>query len=142
MLLTLVIAVCAVATWIVPSGEYDRETRMVDGRERTLLVPGTFQHIDKNYSLKGVVLKDPAEGKASPIGLQSFLSAIPRGMESAADIIFFIFMIGGTFGILQRTGVITASLNRLLGALGHRAAWLTVALMVVHGGGKFDTGDG
>nr|MEE4269299.1 hypothetical protein [Candidatus Krumholzibacteria bacterium] len=142
VLLTLVIAVCAVATWIVPSGEYDRETKVVDGRERTLLVPGTFQHIDKNYSLKGLVLKDPVEGKASPIGLQSFLSAIPRGMESAADIIFFIFMIGGTFGILQRTGVITASLNHLLGGLGHRAAWLTVALMVAMAAGGSTLGMG
>ena len=117
VLLTLVIAVCSAATWIIPSGRYDRETRVMDGRERTLLVPGTFQHLDKNYSLKGIILKDEVEGKASPIGLQSFLSAVPRGMESAADIIFFIFMIGGTFGVLQRTGVITASLNRLLGKM-------------------------
>ncbi len=142
VLLTLVIAVCSVATWIVPSGEYDRETKVVDGRERTLLVPGTFQHFDKHYSLKGLVLKDHVEGKASPIGLQSFLSAIPRGMESAADIIFFIFMIGGTFGILQRTGVITASLNHLLGGLGHRAAWLTVALMVAMAAGGSTLGMG
>ena len=131
VLLTLVIAVCAVATWIVPSGHYQRQTRDMDGHERTLLVPGTFEHVDKHYSLKGVLLKDEAPGKASPIGLQSFLSAIPRGMESAADIIFFIFMIGGTFGILQRTGVITASLNRLLGRLGHQGPALTVALMII-----------
>jgi uncharacterized ion transporter superfamily protein YfcC len=131
VLLTLVIAICAVATWIVPSGQYERQTREVDGTERTLLVPGTFEHVDKHYSLKGVILKDEVEGKASPIGLQSFLSAIPRGMESAADIIFFIFMIGGTFGILQRTGVITASLNLLLAGMADKAAILTIVLVVV-----------
>jgi uncharacterized ion transporter superfamily protein YfcC len=140
--LTLVIAISSVATWIVPSGEYDRETKEMDGRERTLLVPGTFQHIDKHYSLKGLILKDEVEDKASPIGLQGFLSAIPRGMESAADIIFFIFMIGGTFGILQRTGVITASLNKLIGGMGHRASWLTVALMVVMAAGGSTLGMG
>ncbi len=131
VLLTLVIAISALATWVIPSGSYQRETKSVGGHERTLLVPGTFEHIDKHYSLKGVFLTDEAEGKASPVGLQGFLSAIPRGMESAADIIFFIFMIGGTFGVLQRTGVITASLNRLLGRMGDRAAVLTVVLMVI-----------
>lgn len=131
VLLTLVIAACSVATWFVPSGQYERETKVMDGRERTLLVPGTFEHIDKHYSAKGLLLKDEVQGKASPIGMQSFLSAIPRGMESASDIIFFIFMIGGTFGILQRTGVITASLNKLLGKMGGQAAGLTIALMVI-----------
>ena len=131
VLLTLVIAISSVATWFIPSGAYERETKLVDGHERTLLVPGTFEHIDKHYSIKGFFLKDPVEGMASPISLQSFLSAIPRGMESAADIIFFIFMIGGTFGILQRTGVIAASLNRLLGKMGNQAALLTVVLMVI-----------
>jgi uncharacterized ion transporter superfamily protein YfcC len=142
VLLTLVIAISALSTWIIPSGSYQRETRMVGGHERTLLVPGTFEHIDKHYSLRGVFLTDAAEGKASPVGLQGFLSAIPRGMESAADIIFFIFMIGGTFGILQRTGVITASLNSLLGRMGDRAALLTVVLMVIIAAGGSTLGMG
>ncbi len=28
-----------------------------------------------------------------------FLTSVPKGMEEAADIIFFIFIIGGVFGI-------------------------------------------
>lgn len=131
VLLTMVIFVCSLFTWVVPSGQYDRETKMVEGKERTLLVPGTFEHVDKQLSLKGALLGDPVEGKATPIGIQSFLSAIPRGLEAAADIIFFIFIIGGTFGILQRTGVITASIGRLLNKLGDRGPLLTVVLMVV-----------
>jgi uncharacterized ion transporter superfamily protein YfcC len=131
VLLTGVILVCAVATWIVPSGSYERQTREVDGRERTLLVPGTYRHIDKHYSLQGAVLGDEADGKASPVGLQGFLTAVPRGMEAAADIIFFIFIIGGAFGILQRSGVITAAIGKLLGRLGHRGPLLTAVLMVV-----------
>jgi len=131
VLLTLVILVCAASTWIVPSGRYDRATKVVDGRERTLLVPGTFTHLDKHYSLRGALLGDEAEDKASPVGLHGFLTAIPRGLEEAADIIFFIFIIGGTFGILQRTGVITASLERMLARLGDRGPLLTVVLMTV-----------
>lgn len=131
VLLTLVILVSSVFTWIIPSGSYRRETRMIDGHERTLLVPGTYEHIAKNISLKGVLLDDPVEGKATPIGLKSFLTAIPRGLEAAADIIFFIFIIGGAFGILQRTGVITAAIGRLLHKMGDRGPLLTGVLMVV-----------
>jgi len=131
VLLTLVVFVCALCTWIVPAGDYDRETKVVDGHERTLLVPGTYHHLDKHVSLRGIVLDDPVAGKATPVGLQGFLSAIPRGLEAAADIIFFIFIIGGTFGILQRTGVITASVGRLVNRLGDRGPTLTIVLMLV-----------
>ena len=46
--------------------------------------------------LKGLddafVRLDTVEGKASPVGIHGFLTAIPRGLEAAADIIFFIFI--------------------------------------------------
>ncbi len=131
VLLTIVVFVCSLFTWVVPSGQYDRETKLVEGKERTLLVPGTFEHVEKHISIRGALLGDPVEGKATPVGAQSFLSAIPRGLEAAADIIFFIFIIGGTFGILQRTGVITAAIGRLLNKLGDRGPALTIVLMVV-----------
>ena len=41
VLLTLVILVCSLFTWIVPSGQYQRETKVIEGHERTLLMPGT-----------------------------------------------------------------------------------------------------
>ena len=107
VLLTGVILVCCLLTYIVPSGSYDRERRLVEGKERTLLVPGTYKPIEKHISVRSVILGEEVEGKATPVGLHGFLTAIPRGMEAAADIIFFIFMIGGVFGILQRTGEIT-----------------------------------
>ena len=142
VLLTLVIAVCAVSTWIVPSGQYERETKEIDGHERTLLVPGTFEHLEKNYSVQGLLLGDEIEGKATPVGLHGFLTAIPRGLEAAADIIFFIFIIGGAFGILQRTGVITAAVGKLLGRLTHRGALLTVVMMAVFAVGGSTLGMG
>ena len=142
VLLTFVILAAAIATWIAPSGEYQRETKTIDGHERTLLVPGTYEHLDKHYSLEGLLLGDEVEGKASPVGLHGFLTAIPRGLEAAADIIFFIFIIGGAFGILQRTGVITASLGRLLDHLGDRGPLLTAVLMFVMAAGGSTLGMG
>ncbi|MCP4290617.1 MAG: putative basic amino acid antiporter YfcC [bacterium] len=142
VLLLGVIAVCSVLTWVIPSGSYDRETKSIEGHERTLLVPGTYQPIEKHRSLEAAILGDEVEDKASPIGLVTFLAAVPRGLEEAADIIFFIFIIGGTFGILQRTGVITASIDRLLRKLGNRSSVLTGVLMVVLGIGGSTLGMG
>ena len=142
VLLTMVILVSAAATWVIPSGEYQRERKIVEGHERTLLVPGTFEHLDKHYSVQGLLMGDEVEGKATPVGLHGFLTAIPRGLEAAADIIFFIFIIGGTFGILQRTGVITATLGRLLDKLGDRGPLLTVVLMFVMAAGGSTLGMG
>ena len=142
VLLTMVILICSALTWVIPSGSYQRETREIEGHERTLLVPGTFQHVEKHISLKGILLDDPVEGMASPIGLKGFLTAIPRGLEAAADIIFFIFIIGGAFGILQRTGVITAAIGKLLHKLGDRGPLLTTVLMVVMAAGGSTLGMG
>jgi uncharacterized ion transporter superfamily protein YfcC len=131
VLLSLVILVCAAATWVVPSGQYERQTREVSGVSRSLVVPGTYEPVAKHHSLRGAVLGEDVPDRATPVGLMGVLSAIPRGMEAAADIIFFIFVIGGVFGILERTGVITATVGGLLSRLRHRGAVLTVVLMTV-----------
>jgi len=51
-------------------------------------------------------------------------------MEEAADIIFFIFIIGGVFGILQKTGTIMAFIQKLLDMFGHSANLLVIILMI------------
>ena len=73
-----------------------------------------MRKIPKAVSLKSVTLGDSKEGYAYPVSAVGFLSAVPRGMEAAADIIFFIFIIGGVIGILRATGVITATITMLL----------------------------
>jgi uncharacterized ion transporter superfamily protein YfcC len=115
---------------------------LIGGTERTLVKPGTFREIPKHYSLRGITLGDEASGKASPVGLHGFLTAIPRGLEQSADIVFFIFLIGGVFGILQRTGTIPAVLRKLMDHLGHSATWLTIVIMVVVGIGGSTLGMG
>lgn len=132
-LLTGVILVCSLLTWVMPAGSYQREKRLIGNSERTMVVPGTFQTIPKHYSIKAIVFGDSVEGSASPVSVQQFLSAIPRGMEKAADIIFFIFIVGGVFGILQRTGTLASLVNALLQRFRHSKTLLTVVLMVTIG---------
>ncbi len=131
VLLTAVILFCSILSYLIPSGSYQRETRTYGNLTQTVVIPGTFQQQPKHFTLKGVILGDPADGKATPVSLVEFLSAIPRGMKEAADIIFFIFIIGGVFGILQRTGTIAAIIQKLLDQFANSGPILTIVLTAV-----------
>ena len=130
-LLTIVVFICSLLTYVIPSGFYERESKQVGSVTRTVVIPGTYKELAKHFSIEGIVIEEKVDGEASPVSLFGFLSAIPRGMEEAADIIFFIFIIGGVFGILQKTGTIMAFIQKLLDVFGHNANLLVVILMVV-----------
>ena len=130
VLLTVLVFVVSLASYVVPSGRFERETRLIEGRERTLIVPGTFAEVPKAVSVRGVLIGgDAPDGFAQPVSVRGFLSAIPRGLVESADIVFMIFIIGGSFGILQRSGTIAATIGRLLDMFGQSAPLLTVAVM-------------
>ncbi len=132
VLLISVIFVCSVLTYIIPSGNYEREKKtLANGQSKTVVKPGSFTKLSKHISSEGIIIGDSAEGKASPTSILGFLTAVPRGMEQAADIIFFIFIVGGVFGILMRTGTITALLHKLLARFSDSGPQLTIVLMVV-----------
>lgn len=142
-LLTGVVLFSSVLTWIIPSGSYDRETIQVGQLERNVIVPGSYEKIPKHYSIEGALISESEEGMASPVGAQGFLSSIPRGMEAAADIIFFIFVVGGVFGILQRTGAIVGGIHRLLTRFKNSGPLLTILLMtaIAIGGSTLGMGE-
>lgn len=130
ILLTGVVFACSVLTYFINSGEYERETKQVGTLTRTIVIPGTYHELPKHISPMGVIIGDEVKGEASPVSLFGFLSSVPRGMEEAADIIFFIFMIGGVFGILQKTGTIMAFVQKLLDIFGNSSALLVIILML------------
>lgn len=129
-LLTMVVFICSIFTYIITSGKYEREKIQVGSLTRNVVVPGTYKELPKHFSAKGIIIGEEVEGKASPVSFFGFLSAIPRGMEEAADIIFFIFIIGGVFGILQKTGTIMAFIQKLLEMFGHSSNLLVIILMI------------
>ena len=133
VLLTAVVFLCSALSYVIPSGSFERITKQIGPVSRTLVIPGTYQEQAKDYSVKGALLGDDSGTGAAPVSLIGFLSAIPRGMEDAADIIFFIFIIGGVFGILQHTGTITAFLQKLLDLFGDKPNLLVIILMMTVG---------
>lgn len=103
--------VAAIATYIVPANQFDR----VDG-------PGGREVIDpESYS------SVPA-APASPL---EFITAVPRGLMDAGEVVFFTFIIGGAFMVVRRTGVIEIALDRLLMVFSTRRVLLIPVLMVV-----------
>ncbi|MFY0652573.1 MAG: YfcC family protein [Cyclobacteriaceae bacterium] len=131
VLLTIIILVVSLFSYVVPSGSFERKEMEIGTIKRIVVVPGSYKPIPKHYSLKGVFIGDEVEGKATPIGLLGFLSAIPKGLESSAEIIFFIFLIGGIFGVIKKTGTITASIQTLISRYGNSGPLLTIILMMV-----------
>jgi len=131
VLLAGVIFVCSLLTYVIPSGTYERETISVRGLTRTVMVPGTYEKTPKHISLESVTLGEEVEHKASPVSLVGLLTAIPRGMESVADIIFLIFIVGGVISVIQRTGTISAVIQALLNRFSNSGPVLTIVLMTV-----------
>lgn len=142
VLLTTFILFCSLLTYIIPSGVYHRKTVSIGESTRTIVVPGTYEKLEKEISLKGVIIGSQNDKKARPVSIINFLTAIPRGMEDMADIIFLIFIVGGVLGILQRTGTITAVIHSLLIRFSGSGPLLTIILMVATGIGGSTIGMG
>jgi uncharacterized ion transporter superfamily protein YfcC len=94
----LLIVLAAVLTWIVPGGSYKRREEIVNNKPREVVVQGSFSYEPaKPQTLE--VFTAPLEGFAK---------------RMAAEIIVFIFLVGGSFYVLNETGAITAGLNKLV----------------------------
>jgi uncharacterized ion transporter superfamily protein YfcC len=79
------IILCAVLTWIIPGGEFKRETVVVNGIPREVIQSQSFEFVESN------------------IQTWQIFSAFFEGFVSTANIIAFILMIGGAFWILNES---------------------------------------
>lgn len=89
VLIGSLLIITAALTWIIPGGEFERET--VNGRE--VVKEGSFRYTDSN-----------------PQSIDDLLFAPIRGFERAAEIIAFIFIVGGAFGVFQKTEAVNAAI--------------------------------
>ncbi|MGK7396848.1 MAG: YfcC family protein [Candidatus Cyclobacteriaceae bacterium M3_2C_046] len=129
--LSAIILFCSILTYIVPSGQYERTTKTYNQIEQTVIVPGSYQEIPKYFSLIGLVLGVNIEGKASPTSLLGLFSSIPKGMNQAASLIFFVFTIGAVFNLIQSTGTINIIVFKLLRKFKNSPILLTFILFTV-----------
>ena len=144
ILLTFIILVFSILSYIIPSGKFQTEkVKLSGGSSRTVLVPGTYKKIKKDITLEGLIIQKPnTKDSVTPVSLMGFLSSIPLGMNKAAQIIFFIFLVGGVFGILDKTGTIVAIINSVLKYTKKSHVLLTIICMVLIGIGGSTIGMG
>jgi len=107
------IVLAAVATWFVPGGTFEREWVHRSGVEAEVVVPGSFQF-----------------GDSHPQVLEVFTAPI-NGALRLANIIFFIFMVGGSFYVLNETQAIAAGIHRLVTMLKGREYLVIPTVMTV-----------
>ena len=90
------IVLAGILSWIVPGGEFARETKVVNGIERQVVVPDSFQTVE-----------------SQPQTWQVF-SSIFQGFKRTHEIIFYILMIGGAFWMLNESKALDAAIFSFL----------------------------
>jgi uncharacterized ion transporter superfamily protein YfcC len=92
ILIYIMVVLTVVATWLIPGGEYQRVEK--DGR--TVPVAGSYHRVE-----------------SAPQGLDGLFVSPAKGFVAAAMIIAIVFICGGAFNIIQKTGAITAVIHNL-----------------------------
>jgi len=114
------VLLAAVASHVLPPGEYDRRDDPVTARQ--VVVAGTYHTVAPR-----------------PVGAFQALVAIPRGMADAAAVIFFVFLIGGAFTVVDATGALRQGVDWLVRRFGHSEALIIpVASLTFALGGVLD----
>ncbi|PWF39398.1 YfcC family protein [Massilia glaciei] len=118
VLLFAILAMIALATWLVPGGKY--ETHVVNGR--TLVDAGSFHYV-----------------QSAPQGPVALMMAPIKGFVEAALIIGFVLIVGGAFAVLQKTEAIDSMIKSIAKAHAHspfvRAALIPVFVTMFSLGG-------
>jgi uncharacterized ion transporter superfamily protein YfcC len=93
IIIFFIMVVFIILTWIIQAGEYER----TEFNGRLIVVPDTYREIENQ-----------------PQGIWAMLTAPIKGFVSAAQIIGFCLLVGGAFGMINKTGAISAGLTSIL----------------------------
>jgi uncharacterized ion transporter superfamily protein YfcC len=118
VLLVSLLVLAAISTYLIPAGKYNRFEK--DGRQ--VVDPASYHRVAPN-----------------PAGVDDVLMAFPAGLMEVAHIVFYIFIVGGAFGVVAATGAIEAGIHLVVRRVGgFRGAVVPVLTLVFAlGGGSF-----
>ncbi len=108
-----IILLAVVLSWIIPAGAYERVED--PATKRMVVVPDSYQRIEQN-----------------PASLFDAFRAIPQGLVQAAWISFMVFIIGGSFYVINGTHATTAFIGKYLNkfSTGNKGAYSLPFLML------------
>jgi len=112
VLLVGCILIAAALSYVVPAGQYDRRDDTATGRH--VVIAGSFHLVP-----------------AHPMGPFQTLVAIPQGMIDAASVIFLVFLVGGAFNVVDRTGAFRHGVEWLSERLRRRTIFIIPIVSVV-----------
>ena len=122
VLIFSILALMGALTWVVPGGSFERVEKSTPGGTKQVVVPGSYQRIE-------AVKQTPWDVLMAPM----------IGFEQAAEVIGFILLVGGAFGVLTETGAIIAFLawlTRKVGSGRGRFVMIPVLMFVFSLGGS------
>lgn len=122
-LIFMLIILVAIMTWIIPSGEFEREVVSTATGERTVAVAGTYHTVEK-------VLED---GTDLHQGISAVLQAPAKGIQAAVEVLAFVFIVGGVFQIMAKTNALNLGIRRVVKKLGKKDILIIPILMVLFG---------
>ena len=118
VLIYFMVIFTVIATWIMPGGAYERIEK--DGR--IIPVDGSFKFTERQ-----------------PQGIGALFISPVKGFIQAAHIIVFIFIVGGAFAVIQKTGAITSFIHNLSLKFGEskalRALLIPITMVIFSLGG-------
>ena len=94
VIIAVIIALVSIATYIIPGGAYET---VVNESGKTVVVNGTFKYI-----------------KSQPQSIFEILQSPIEGMIEGAEIIAFLFIVGGAFNIISKTKAIDFGIFRIV----------------------------
>jgi len=112
VLLFYIIIFLGIASFLIPSGTYDRE-------------------IDNNTGISYVITDSYKEIEKTPVTVFDFFKSIPQGMFESSNIIIFVLIAGGCFGVIQATGTSDALICSLVRKYDGNEKIIIVLIMTV-----------
>jgi uncharacterized ion transporter superfamily protein YfcC len=127
VLIFSIVIIAQLLTYVVPQGKFEREP-YPKNPSHEMVVPGSYQAVNADSQVR--------------LRLWHPLSAVPKGMDAAQEIIFLVFLVGGVIAILRVTGAIDAFLHTAVATFG-RSPWILIAgCLVLFGMGSWTIGMG
>jgi uncharacterized ion transporter superfamily protein YfcC len=125
-ILFVLIVLVAIATWIIPAGEYQLNE---DGQP----IPGTYQQVDSNpQRIITDSLMAPINGLYGIEAEDGSVSVWNSGeLFGAIDVALFVLVIGGFLGITMKTGAINDGIARIVARFRGREQLMIPILMIV-----------
>ncbi|AWG43187.1 hypothetical protein CR532_04440 [Candidatus Borreliella tachyglossi] len=121
------IVVMTILTYVLPAGEFSKEMREVNGSLREVVVAGTYHTVER--APRGFL-----------DGIITVLTSMAKGMEHAVEVIVFVLIVGGAYGIILKTGAIDAGIAAAIKKLGNKDKFLIPLMMFIFSIGGTTTG--